>query len=492
MDDSPQHAQSLPSHRRRFATGKSLLILVVIALVYTYGWRITTIDLTQFGNVSKIFPIVKAMFTPSIFERNVETVSTLTPFAYPSEKFKPPDEHLVLSAYQGARGDTIHLEGRKLPANRSGMLKWIALGKESREVFLTDFTTGPGGRLKLDITVPETATLTNLVELRILEMKTLPYFCQQCFIVPSAADMSETSGPVVEMSVYTGGVGDLVTLEGFGFEPGAIAEMYWISGRMSTEPIFCAKVDSLGRIKGEMPIPKLAGEKGKETTLQYLETITQKSVGGLFTWKPTNAAKDTFNKIIETVFLALMATTLAVFITVPLSFLAAANVMKKNKLGTAIYYIVRGFLNIVRSVEPLIMAMVFSIWVGIGPFAGVLALAVHSVAALGKLYSEQIEDIDQGPIDAIMATGASRLQVIRYGIIPQIVPSFLAFTIYRWDINVRMSTIIGFVGGGGIGFILQQWINQTRFHEAGTALWAIAIVVFAMDIGSAKIRERLL
>jgi phosphonate transport system permease protein len=148
-------------------------------------------------------------------------------------------------------------------------------------------------------------------------------------------------------------------------------------------------------------------------------------------------------------------------------------------------------LNTLRSIEPLIMGIVFVIWVGIGPFPGVLALTLHSIAALGKLYSEQVESIDPGPIEAITATGATRLQTIMYGVVPQIVPPYLAFTLYRWDINVRMSTIIGFVGGGGIGLVLQQWINQLQYRPAGVAMLAIAVVVSILDYVSAQARERI-
>jgi len=161
-------------------------------------------------------------------------------------------------------------------------------------------------------------------------------------------------------------------------------------------------------------------------------------------------------------------------------------------IGLLIYYGSRTILNALRSIEPLIMGIVFVIWVSIGPFAGVLALTLHSIAALGKLYSEQVESIDPGPIEAITSTGATRMQTIFYGVVPQIVPPYIAFTLYRWDINVRMSTIIGFVGGGGIGFILQQWINLVNYRSAGTAMFAIAIVVATLDYVSATMRERIL
>ncbi|MBN2469977.1 MAG: ABC transporter permease subunit [Anaerolineae bacterium] len=161
-------------------------------------------------------------------------------------------------------------------------------------------------------------------------------------------------------------------------------------------------------------------------------------------------------------------------------------------LGMTIYNTTRTILNALRSIEPLIMGIVFVIWVGVGPFAGVLALTLHSIAALGKLYSEQTENIDSGPLEAIQATGANRIQTIIYGVVPQIVPPYIAFTMYRWDINVRMSTIIGFVGGGGIGFLLQQQINLLRYRDAGVAVLAIAIVVSVLDYASASIRERIL
>lgn len=161
-------------------------------------------------------------------------------------------------------------------------------------------------------------------------------------------------------------------------------------------------------------------------------------------------------------------------------------------IGDVVYNVTRTILNTLRSIEPLIMGIVFVIWVSIGPFAGVLALTLHSIASLGKLYSEQIESIDLGPLEAINSTGATRLQTIIYAVVPQIIPPYIAFTMYRWDINVRMSTIIGFVGGGGIGFLLQQQINLLRYDQAGVAVLAIAIVVSILDYASASLRERVI
>ena len=163
---------------------------------------------------------------------------------------------------------------------------------------------------------------------------------------------------------------------------------------------------------------------------------------------------------------------------------------KEIKIGNFIYTLTRTVMNVVRSIEPLIWAIVATIWVGLGPFAGSIALTLHTIAALGKLYSESIESIETGPIEAIQATGANRLQTIIYAVIPQILPPFISFTIYRWDINVRLSTIIGLVGGGGIGFLLIQWIRQFQYENAGIAVWLITITVATLDYISSSIRQR--
>lgn len=164
----------------------------------------------------------------------------------------------------------------------------------------------------------------------------------------------------------------------------------------------------------------------------------------------------------------------------------------KNTLptGMVIYYITRTILNGLRSIEALVMAIVFVIAVGIGPFAGVMALGLHTIVSLAKLYSEQVESIMAGPLEAIQATGANRLQTIVYAVIPQIIPPYISYTMYRWDINVRMSTIIGFVGGGGIGFLLQQNINLLNYRAASAQMFAIAIVVATMDYISSVLREK--
>lgn len=206
---------------------------------------------------------------------------------------------------------------------------------------------------------------------------------------------------------------------------------------------------------------------------------------------PSETLTLSLSKMGETILLALMGTAFGFLISVPLSFLGARNLMQGTALGRVIYFVVRTVFSLGRSIEVMILAVIMAVVVGIGPFAGVMAIVLHSIGAMGKLYSEAIESIDPGPIEAITATGASRLQTVLYGVVPQVVPAFLSFTMYRWDINVRMSTVIGLVGGGGIGFLLIQYINLLRWSQAATALWLIAIVVMAMDYFSAWLRARL-
>lgn len=195
--------------------------------------------------------------------------------------------------------------------------------------------------------------------------------------------------------------------------------------------------------------------------------------------------------VIETIYMAFMATMIAIPVAFFMAFFCAKNIMGKSKTNLTIYFLLRTLLNVARSIEPLIWAIIFSVWVGIGPFAGMLALMLHSVASLTKQYSEIIESVDNGPIEGIVATGANSIQAIWFGIVPQVVLPYISFTIYRWDINVRMATVIGLVGGGGIGTLLIQYQGQALWNEVGTLALLIVIVVWSLDTASAYIREAL-
>lgn len=194
--------------------------------------------------------------------------------------------------------------------------------------------------------------------------------------------------------------------------------------------------------------------------------------------------------IITTIFMAFIATALAIPFAFVLSFLCAKNIMR-SPVAFAVYITLRTFLNVIRSVEALVWAIIFSVWVGIGPFAGMLALMIHSIASLAKQYSEMVETVSDGPIEGVQSTGATKLQTIWFAIVPQVVLPYISFTVYRWDINVRMATIIGLVGGGGIGTMLMAYQQQGMWAEVGTIIVVIAVVVWVMDQASAYIREAL-
>jgi phosphonate transport system permease protein len=277
--------------------------------------------------------------------------------------------------------------------------------------------------------------------------------------------------------------GDQVTFEGRGFEPSSTGTLTLDFGLTRGRKISDVETDARGTFDLSFPWPASVAEGDYNVSL-----VMNAPTGG---WLPSETFKLSLAKIGETVLLALMGTLFGITLSVPLSFLGARNLMQGSALGQVVYYLVRTLFNVGRSIEVLILAVIMAVVVGIGPFAGVMAIVLHSIGANGKLYSEAIESIDPGPIEAITATGASRLQTILYGVVPQVIPQFLAFTIYRWDIDVRMSTVIGLVGGGGIGFLLIQYINLLQWSQAATAIWLIAIVVMAMDYASAAIRARI-
>ncbi len=196
-------------------------------------------------------------------------------------------------------------------------------------------------------------------------------------------------------------------------------------------------------------------------------------------------------KMIETIFLGIMATAFSMVIALPLSFLGARNIMTGNPITAAIYAAVRVLFTILRSIDVLIVVIVLLAIFGPGNAAGVFGLAFHNIGVMGKLYSEAIEGIDGGPLEAITATGANRLQVIWAAVLPQITNPFISFTIYRLDTNVRLAPILGLVGGGGIGLDLFQAIQISQYGAAGLIIFMIVVTVATMDFVSAQIRKRL-
>lgn len=237
----------------------------------------------------------------------------------------------------------------------------------------------------------------------------------------------------------------------------------------------------LGALQTQFSLAELADKQGFHAAMNLFGGLTSPE------WKLLPIA---ILKVIETIFIALMATVIAVPVAFLWAFASAKNIMATPG-RFSIYLVLRTLLNIVRSIEPVIWAIVFSVWVGIGPFAGMLALMIQSVASLTKQYLELLEDVDDGPVEGIQSTGASLSQVVWYAMVPQVLMPYISFSIYRWDINVRMATIIGFAGGGGIGTILNQYSMRAQWPEVGCLIFVIAAVVWILDLTSVYVREAL-
>ncbi|WP_099867549.1 phosphonate ABC transporter, permease protein PhnE [Pararhizobium haloflavum] len=192
--------------------------------------------------------------------------------------------------------------------------------------------------------------------------------------------------------------------------------------------------------------------------------------------------------LLETVNIATIATVIGVALSFPVAYIAAQNTTP----NAATLWLGRFILVSSRSVNTIIWALLFVAIFGPGVVAGILAITFRSLGFLGKLMGEAIEEIDRRPVEALEATGASRFKIILYAIMPQVMPTFLAVSILRWDINLRESTVLGLVGAGGIGVILQGAIDTFAWQEAATVLLAILALVILGEIISAVLRKRII
>jgi phosphonate transport system permease protein len=195
----------------------------------------------------------------------------------------------------------------------------------------------------------------------------------------------------------------------------------------------------------------------------------------------------TFWPTLQTIDIALFGTLVGIVIALPLALLAAANMTPSRP----VYYAARAIIGFTRAVPDLVWALLFVTAVGLGPFPGGLALGVHSVGMLGRLFAETIEQMDMAPIHALELTGARRIQVFSHGIIPSILPSLLGITLYRLDENIRSSLVLGFVGAGGIGFQLLTAMNLFQYQEVSLLLIIIFVIVLGAERISAELRQRL-
>jgi phosphonate transport system permease protein len=193
-------------------------------------------------------------------------------------------------------------------------------------------------------------------------------------------------------------------------------------------------------------------------------------------------------KMVETLEIAFWGTILAVLISIPLSWFAARN-YSPNRFT---YTIARSLISLLRSAPELIVALFLVLAYGFGPIAGVLALGLHAAGFLGKFYAEDIENADKKPQEALEAIGAGKIKTLWYGVLPQVLPQYIAYTAYILDRNLRMATVIGLVGAGGIGQELKGRFDMYDYGHVTTILISIFIFVFVLDQISARIRARMI
>ncbi len=266
----------------------------------------------------------------------------------------------------------------------------------------------------------------------------------------------------------------------------------------------------------DQPGPEQKARERKELTRSFLARMSRKEKEQLRQEARKNALKEkkggyfppetSFVKIkgymialAETVAIAIWGTLLALICAVPVSFFAAKNTlkliipsndMKSRSLRAAVSFSVRRFLDSCRGFNEFVMALIFVAVIGLGPYAGVLALWIHTFGILGKVFSEQVEAIESGQVEALVSTGANPVQIIAFSVIPQVLSVFVSYTLLRFESNVRSAAILGFVGAGGIGFLIFDKLNGYLFREVCTMMIIIIITVGLIDHLCSRIRMK--
>jgi phosphonate transport system permease protein len=188
---------------------------------------------------------------------------------------------------------------------------------------------------------------------------------------------------------------------------------------------------------------------------------------------------------LETVQMALAGTFLALLVAFPLGFLAARNMTPHPY----VYYAVRGALNLIRTIPDLALGLLFVAAVGLGAFAGTLALAIHTATVLGKLLSESAENIDEGVVEALRATGAGYPQILSFAVLPQILPDLISLTLYRLETNIRAASVLGLIGAGGIGYLMNTSFRTFQYQEAAAIVLVLIALVMLVDYLSSRLRN---
>lgn len=258
-------------------------------------------------------------------------------------------------------------------------------------------------------------------------------------------------------------------------------------------PLQISETTEIGRIdqfdRTDLPWLSHIEQRTKQTQTLNPETLEMESVSETAEYlvEPFGYLSHVVVKLVETLEIALWGTVIAILISLPLAFFSASN-MAPNRLT---YTVARSVVSFLRAIPELVSALFLVLAYGFGPIAGVLALALHAAGFLGKFYAEDIENADTKPQEALTAVGANRLKVLRFAILPQVMPQYIAYTLYVLDRNFRMATVIGLVGAGGIGQELKGRFDMYNYHHVATILVGVFCTVFVIDQLSARLRKRL-
>ena len=202
-------------------------------------------------------------------------------------------------------------------------------------------------------------------------------------------------------------------------------------------------------------------------------------------WRDNTFPQTVVGATLETVQMALAGTLLALLVAFPVAFLAARNTTPHP----AVYHSVRAVLNFLRTIPDLALGLLFVAAVGLGAFAGTLALAIHTATVLGKLLSESVENIDEGVVEAIRTTGAGYTQVLSFAVVPQILPDLISFTLYRLETNIRAASVLGLIGAGGIGYLMNTSFRTFQYQEAAAIVLVLIALVVLVDYLSSRLRN---
>tara|TARA_Y100000588_G_C14264644_1_gene929272 strand:- start:1636 stop:2424 length:789 start_codon:yes stop_codon:yes gene_type:complete len=192
-----------------------------------------------------------------------------------------------------------------------------------------------------------------------------------------------------------------------------------------------------------------------------------------------------FSEMLVTIQVGIWGTVLSILLAIPFGILSAENLMP-----SWVTFPIRRLMDCLRAINEMVFAMLFVVVVGLGPFAGVMALFIHTTGVLAKLFAEAIEAIEPGPVEGVKATGANPIEVILYGVIPQVMPLWISYSLYRLESNIRSATVVGMVGAGGIGVLLWQSISGFQLQQTAAIMAIVIVTVSVIDFISQVIRKK--